>query len=101
MKGLVEYSELSPKVKERALMNVLVMEKEAISKNVLNRKSQSLHQKVNDKNSLKNILRQIELVNKLKSNREYFERVVKENLCHFTKEGFYYSYMQKRLIRNF
>jgi hypothetical protein len=101
MEGLVQYDKLSLEAKENALKSCLHMEKEAIQKLMAFRKEQGLHHKVNDKFSLKRVIRQIELYKKWSDNLKEFERVVVGNLCMFTKEGFYYSYVQKRVVCDF
>lgn len=100
MEGLVQYDKLSLEAKNNALMSCLHMEKEAIDKLIAFRKTQSLHQKVNG-NSLKKVIYQIGLYKKWSNNLKEFERVVIGNLCMFTKDGFYYSYMQKRVVCDF
>lgn len=101
MEGLVQYDKLSLGAKENALKSCLHMEKEAIKKLIDFRKAQGLHHKVNDKYSLKRLIRQIGLYKKWSNNLSEYERVVVGNLCMFTKEGFYYSYMQKRVVCDF
>jgi len=100
MEGLVQYDKLSLEAKENALKSCLHMEKEAIDKLIAFRKAQSLHQKVSG-NSLKKVIYQIGLYKKWSNNLKEFERVIIGNLCMFTKDGFYYSYMQKRVVCDF
>ena len=101
MNGLVEYKDLSPSAKGSALMNVLESFKDSVGNYISLRKAQSLHQKINDKHSLKKIFNQTKLVKKLQDDSGYLEKVVISNLCHFNKQGHYYQYMKKEFISNF